>query len=302
MSIQSIEGPDGHIHRFTPDGKSLIVFCSDQYSISVLQYRGVGDAQEMLMDLDKEYLAPTDFTFRNLHIRREIFDRIFRLRHLVPVIGEGYWHTYLSREFCLFVDKGRFIILAAMAPTTVGVQCSDYVEYTDLWDEIRICEHSFYLVDILNGSVVDTLRYYDEAITLPHQQGVGFHERTLAIFQIYRQAIEIIRITEDNKFHKVMKIAAFGCPEDRSLFLRTHRFMPPPDSNTSLPLSFLKQKILSHMFRKVISIESTPVHFKELTTYYRNFPQVSSDKLRAELINAMFSFCCPLADRKDANQ
>lgn len=276
LSIQDVHCPDGCIRHFTPDGKMLVVFCSDRHHILVLNYRGLGAAQEMLIDFDKDYLPANDYTGRNLHIRRQIFKRLFVKRHQICVVSKGHWNGNLNHDFCLFVDEGRIVLLASVAPATFAEDMNfNFFEYADILDDTRTDEYYFYLVDLVTGTVTDTLYYMEENIFLPHHQGVGFHDNILAICLIYRQAIDLIRITKEAKFERITTVAAFGSPEDRNLYLKTHEIVQPAYSISSLHLSHMKQKILTYNYRELQSIVCPEQRSKEISFYYWSFPYVS---------------------------
>lgn len=87
VSIINVEKPPCYLRKFSLDGKYLIAFSSDQTRLEIYQYRGITSAMELTAGVTEEMVANFNMGL-NLEIRSKIFDKLFKLKHVVETSRE----------------------------------------------------------------------------------------------------------------------------------------------------------------------------------------------------------------------
>lgn len=86
FTVVNVEKPPCFLRKFSPDGRHLVAFSSDQTSIEIYWYRGPCSAAHLLRDFGGDHLGSGA---ESAHVRSTIFNEFFRLRHIVNVSGNG---------------------------------------------------------------------------------------------------------------------------------------------------------------------------------------------------------------------
>uniref|UniRef100_A0A1B0FR86 Uncharacterized protein n=1 Tax=Glossina morsitans morsitans TaxID=37546 RepID=A0A1B0FR86_GLOMM len=280
LTIQNVDKPLVYLRKFTPDGQLLLGFSFDQCHLEVFKYQGVGYVMDLLLTQQGECVTASDSSFHSLHIRQSIFDRMLKKLYSLRLVKQsGPIKSHINREFSAFF-RDSFVLLAAVSESYSSFDSfKRLVEYADLWDDTDHFNYTFFLVDLKSGSVSDKLIYNDDSFMLSHNHSVSVYEHTLAILSNCRQCIDLIQIDSKGKFQRLFTLGPFGSDLDRERILNTQ----PPSSYVyhistdrfdTLPLSHLKQKILSYMYRNIMETEDKSIRLKKLKDFYLNFPHV----------------------------
>lgn len=87
LSIINVEKPPCYLRKFSLDGKYLIAFSSDQTKLEIYLYQGVHNALGLTSGVTEEMVANFNMGL-NLEIRSKIFDKLFKLKHVVETSRE----------------------------------------------------------------------------------------------------------------------------------------------------------------------------------------------------------------------
>nr|XP_027225566.1 DET1 homolog [Penaeus vannamei] len=105
FTVTNVQKPPCFLRKFSPDGRFLIAFSSDQTSIEIYRYMGPSAAADLLHWCEgTSVLKETEQ--KTFEIRRNIFDRFFKLTHTVNVATNC---EQLNRECSLFTDNGKYV-------------------------------------------------------------------------------------------------------------------------------------------------------------------------------------------------
>ncbi|MPC16383.1 DET1 [Portunus trituberculatus] len=190
FTVTNVQKPPCFLRKFSPDGRQ---------SGAVLKENGP----------------------KTHEIRRNIFDRFFRLKHTVSVATNG---EQLNRECSLFTDDGKYVI--------VGSASVDVVNSIDHFDMYRnnesvtpnprspLEDYTLHIVDIEMGRLTDSRTFMHDKIFLSHNQGLYLYRHTLAVLSVQHQTIHIFQITPDGYFMDVRTIGRV-CYEDDDYLLAT---------------------------------------------------------------------------------
>ena len=146
------------------------------------------------------------------------FGHFFRLKYEKTLLNnEGI----LSKDFSLFTDDGRFVLVAAVAAvarfpheaTTVpgALKCLPTLETT-----------TFLVVELATGVVRDRRVFKNDSISLAHQCGVHLYRNTLAVTSIQYQRVHLFQIKENGALCEFQQIGNL-CHQDDELFLAHHQ-------------------------------------------------------------------------------
>lgn len=105
----------------------LIAFSSDQSSVEVYSFKGCSSASD-LIDGWTEEIVPNFNKDRCYEIRSKIFDRFFKLKHVVNMDGS---EKQLNRECSLFCNDGRHVIVGSASFVSEESRPHFYELYTN---------------------------------------------------------------------------------------------------------------------------------------------------------------------------
>ncbi|XP_075170016.1 de-etiolated protein 1 abo [Haematobia irritans] len=278
LTIQNVDKPLSFLRKFTPDGSMLLAFSNDQRSLEVYQYNGVGQVAYLYEKQHGECITAADHSLDSLHIRQVLFNKLFKKKYTVQLIRAGSPTRHvLNREFSLFLDDGHYVLLASVAGGSIFPIYQAYQEYPDLFDDADLYDYTFHLVDLKKGCVADTLRLEHDFIVLSHNHSVSLYGRTLAILSTYRQCIELLELDADGKLKKLYTIGPYGSNLDRDRILEHQRQCNNPlDHTHSVPLSHLKQKILTFFYTKALEEPTEFLRKEKLKQFYKHFGLIES--------------------------
>ncbi|KAL9875611.1 DET1 homolog isoform 1-T1 [Glossina fuscipes fuscipes] len=281
LTVQNVDKPLVYLRKFTPDGQLLLGFSYDQCHLEVFKYQGVGYVMDLLLTQQGECVTASDSSLYSLHIRQCIFERMLKRVYCLRLVKQsGPFKSHINREFSAFFRDGTFVLLAAVSESYSSFDSfKRLVEYADLWDDIDHFNYTFFLVNLKTGIVSDKLIYNDDSLMLSHNRSVSVYEHTLAILSNCRQCIDLTQIDSNGKFKRLFTLGPFGSDLDRERILSTQQpsscvYHISTESFDTLPLSHLKQKILSYMYRNIMETEDKSIRLKKLKDFYFNFSHV----------------------------
>ncbi|KAM7343157.1 de-etiolated protein 1 abo [Cochliomyia hominivorax] len=277
LTVQNVDKPHGFLRKFTPDGQLLLAFTVDQKSLDVYHYQGIATVGDLLSNQQYECITAADHSLQSLHIRQQLFNTLFKKHFKIPIItAPTASRHFLNREFSLFLDNGRYVLLASMAGGSIFPNYLAYHQYPDLFDDTELYDYIFYLVDLRRGCIADTFKLEHDFVVLSHNHSVSLYDRTLAILSTYRQCIELLELNiVTGKLQRLYTVGPFGSDLDRDRILAHQRNMNfQIDPGRNLPFSHLKQKILTYMYREIMELSSPLEKREQLKEFYKNFAQI----------------------------
>lgn len=277
FTVVNVEKPPCFLRKFSPDGKHLVAFSSDQTSIEIYWYRGPCAAAHLLRGFSGDHLGSEA---ESAQVRSTIFSEFFRLRHIVNVSGNG--GEQLNRECSLFTDDCRHVIVGSAM----------YVPeepHPFFWDMHRnnesvspsprspLEDYSLHLVDMVTGTLKDKRTFKTDKIFLSHNQGLYLYRDTLAVLSVQHQTVHIFKVTKEGHFVDVRTVGRF-CYEDDELlvssaFLAAGRSEQRPYCERTL--NSLKHRLLVHLYRQA-EAEQNPTALRK---FYQHFDQLCDLRL-----------------------
>lgn len=79
FKIVNIEKPACYLRKFSPCGKHLIAFSSDQASLEIYEFRGCAAASDLIGEEWTDELVPNINRDKFYDIRSKIFERLFKV-------------------------------------------------------------------------------------------------------------------------------------------------------------------------------------------------------------------------------
>ncbi|XP_068150609.1 DET1 homolog [Drosophila tropicalis] len=243
--------PNVFIRKFTPDGSKLLAFSHDQRSLHVYKYKGISSARlGHLMQAAKvgtsEYFTGNDNSSSS-RLTNTIFDEIFDTTDCLKLRlcqGDSVRY-YLHREFSIFLEDGRYVLLAAICMTNGAIATRDYIRYPDLFDKLDAFSYIFYVVDLVQGLITDTLSLPQDSIQIPHNYGVSVVGSAVAIMSRLYQCIYMYELVDG----RLIKQETIG-PRPRDLNDQPMD-IGVLDVTTLLPITHIKQRVLSFLYRQI---------------------------------------------------
>ncbi|CAD7012018.1 unnamed protein product [Ceratitis capitata] len=268
----------GFIRKFTPDGKMLISFSLQKDALWVFKYKGVGSVQNSLRSCYEEVVDC------DLDIDPDLAQDLFNFHLAIPIITEQYSRWTLNREFSIFLENGRYVLLAARCYINyISVPREYYLKYPDIHDDTEIFDYTFFLVDLKEGIVSDTYKIRDY-VSLNNNYGVSAVGNLIAITSYCRQCIDILEVHNGklvslcqlNKEQETMR------REQLNHELHTNGVPEPPMKGI---LSPLKQQCISHLYKEANACNCCE-RKERLLKFYKDFPLYEEVKLaKSQFIN-----------------
>ncbi|XP_055635322.1 DET1 homolog [Toxorhynchites rutilus septentrionalis] len=278
VTVMHVEKPACYLRKFSPDGKYLIAFSCDQTSLEIYTYHGCS-AAAVLFDRceDTELIERCGEESENYDIRRYIFEKLFKLKHVVSMDDN---EKQLNRECSLFTNDGKYVIVGSALFIPEENRPHFYELYTnnEAIKPTASCpleDYTLYIVDIKNGYISDSKDFKVDKIMLSHNQGVYLYNDTLAVLSIQHQTIHIFSIAEGT-FIIERAIGRFCCPDESYLYnlgtagteaTANMRAFREPTINS------LKHKILIFLFRHAQAKVESGEDRHALRTFYRRFDE-----------------------------
>jgi de-etiolated-1 len=259
------------LRKFSPCGKFLIAFSSDQSSLEIYEFKGASAAGDLIGENWTDEVVPNVNRDKAYEIRSKIFDKLFKLKHVVNMDGS---EKQLNRECSLFCNDGKHVIVGAAILISDDQRPHFYELYTnnEFISTTANCpleDYTLYIIDLIEGRITDSIEFKNDKIILSHNQGLYLYNDTLAVLSIQHQTIHVYHILEGSFMH-VRQIGRFCCDEEQFLYSSTSgnisRAFREPTINS------LKHRILVHLFNqaKARYIEGDRVALRK---FYQNFDQ-----------------------------
>ncbi|XP_011184273.1 DET1 homolog [Zeugodacus cucurbitae] len=262
LSILNVGSTLGFIRKFTPDGKLLLCFSAEHNCICVYKYIGVGRVQHALFGIKSEAVPATFQT--GVLLTRQLFPLLWRIQ----IFPETERDWQLHREFSIFIDEGRYVLLAAKSIMgNSNMPREHYLNFPDLYDNTDISDYTFYLIDLHKGVISDVYKLRD-FVFLSHNYGVSIAGHTIAILSRCRQCIDVLQVREGKFFlqYQVNREQETTRREELEIELHTKGVPEPFMKGIYSPL---KQHCLSYLFKEAYSDEIEQP--EKLRLFYRNF-------------------------------
>lgn len=271
LSIINVEKPPCYLRKFSLDGKYLIAFSSDQTRLEIYQYQGITAALELTSGVTEEMVANFNMGL-NLEIRSKIFDKLFKLKHVVETSRE----KQLNRECSLFTPDCRYVILGAAAFIPEDLRPNFYLLYTNNESitptaSSPLEDYTLYIIDLKEGVISDSRDFAVDKIILSHNQGLYLYENILAVLSIQHQTIHIFHI-KDGTFTLLRSIGRFCSQEEQYLYnscvqTNTTRAFREPTINS------LKHRILVFLHNEAKKKEESGDQMA-IRRFYQHFDSV----------------------------
>ncbi|XP_046737086.1 DET1 homolog [Diprion similis] len=275
FTVVNVEKPPCFLRKFSPDGRYLVAFSSDQTSIEVYEYRGASAAAALLADCKGEYVGHKNDE-RTFRIRSSVFNQFFKAKWIVNVAQSN---EQLNRECSLFTDDGRYVIVGSAAYIPDELRPHFYQIYSNneaLTPNPRspLEDYSLHLVDLRAGRLCDTRHFKVDKIYLSHNQGLYLFKDILAVLSVQHQTIHIFQIL-DGMFINVRTIGRF-CLEDDGYLVTTA--WPTVNSRPfrDVTINSLKHKLLVYLFKRAKCISDSTRDPYELRRFYQYFDQLKA--------------------------
>ncbi|EDW09703.2 DET1 homolog [Drosophila mojavensis] len=261
--------PPVYLRKFTPDGSKLLGFSHDQRSFIVYAYKGIGAAGVNQLFSEAGVGSSETFTGpHSQHLRNTVFEKLFKTKYVLRLCQGESARFYLHREFSVFLDDSRYVLLAGMYVLQgYNLAVSEYERYPDVFDKVDPFSYIFYVVDLQKGVVTDEVLLHQESICLSHNHGISVHGHTIAILSRLRQCIYIYELVNGRLIkqeHEIGPRPLHCCFQDASSM-----FMVMLDVNTLLPITHIKQRVLSFLYRQIEP--NSPQANQEYQEFYKNF-------------------------------
>ncbi|XP_011206910.2 DET1 homolog [Bactrocera dorsalis] len=262
LSILNVGSTLGFIRKFTPDGKLLLSFSVEHNCLCVYKYIGVGRVQHALYGIVDDVVSATDQT--GVLLAKQLFPLLWT----IPIFPDNETDWQLHREFSIFIDEGRYVLIATKnIAAHINIPRQYYLNFPDVFDDSDIFDFAFHLIDLHKGVISDVYRLRDY-VFLSHNYGVSIAGNTLAILSRCRQCIDVLEVREGKFYikYQVNREQETTRREDLEHELQTNGV---PEPFIKGILSPLKQHILSYLYKEAISNEIE--RLAKLRIFYKNF-------------------------------
>lgn len=273
FTVTNIQKPPCFLRKFSPDGRFLIAFSADQMSIEIFRYMGPSAAADLLHWCEGTNVLK-DNDAKSHEIRKNIFDRFFKLKHTVNVATNG---EQLNRECSLFTDDGRYVIVGSASP-----EDNNIIDHFDLYRNNEsvtpnprspLEDYTLHIIDMEMGQLCDYRTFKHDKIFLSHNQGLYLYGQTLSVLSVQHQTIHIFQITPNGTFLDVRTIGRI-CYEDDDYILATvcpDRMERNYQHNRESVINCLKHRLLVFLYRRAEALSKKEGNPRALREYFHYF-------------------------------
>ncbi|KAH8298280.1 hypothetical protein KR018_012478 [Drosophila ironensis] len=264
LTVESIWIPPVYLRKFTPDGSKLLAFSQDQRSLLIYKYKGFSSAA--VGELVREAKVGASERSQNGRLQNEIFGKLFATKDAVNLrLCQGECgRYYLHREFSVFLENGRYVLLAAMSVLRSALPTSAYVRFPDMYDKLDAYSYVFFMVDVELGMVTDKLFLPQDSIEIAHNHGISVFGNSIAIMSRLFQCIYLYEMVEG----RLISQETIG-PQPRDFHYRACSEVGNLDATTVLPITHIKQRVLTFLYRQIVG--DGPEARKMQQQFYKNF-------------------------------
>ena len=271
----NIKVPPGYLRKFSPNGRHLVAFSSDQKSVLIYEYLGAGAANNLYdRDITKEQL------------KMMLFDQFFKSKYFISVSDI---HENLNRECSLFTEDCQYIIVGS----SVYIQDDPYPSFYEIFrgnedispqGQFRPEDYTLHIVDMLGGFVTDCHQFKCDKIHLAHNQGLSLCGSKLAVLSVQHQTIHLFEIS-NGAFIPLHQVGRFCYPDDKVVYDRaesdlsanyrdgTGQAMHHPSHEKWF--NSLKQRLLCWLLRRAEAL-STSTNKMHIVQYFQRFDDVAA--------------------------
>lgn len=251
LSIVAVEAPAIFLRKFTPDGRYLLAFSQDQYSLLVYEFMGTAKAASLVFPhmFDVCYGTPSfqeSPTNELNRMQRNIFNILFKKRRTIYI---GHFSTQLCRECSIFTSDGDHVIIGG-SRQIIEDRPSFYVTFrtNDTLANLLPEDIKIFLVNFKTGIVTDYLTLDMDKINLSNNHGMHLHKNSFAVLSILHQTIYTYEIL-NGRFNRIHVIGQFCNEDDRQLYNNTYpaRLYQPFKEIT---FNSIKQRLLTFLFKR----------------------------------------------------
>nr|NP_524784.1 abnormal oocyte [Drosophila melanogaster]AAF53040.1 abnormal oocyte [Drosophila melanogaster] len=267
LTIDSITIPPIYLRKFTPDGRKLLAFSQDQRSLLIYSYGGSSCAAVGELIRQADVGSGECFSSQDTILKSRIFERLFPTKETLNLCQGDFGLYYLHREFSVFLEEGRYAMLAAMTVVRGALPVDDYVRYPDLFDKVDAFSYVFFLVDLKLGVVTDRLILPNDSIVIAHNHGISVFGSTVMMMSRLHQCVYVYWVN-DGKFHQQETIG----PRPRDFIEKATTDFDNLDATTVLPITHIKQRVLSFLYRKINDKSGNPTESQK--SFYKNFEYI----------------------------
>ncbi|XP_017153344.1 DET1 homolog [Drosophila miranda] len=269
LTIDYVAVPLVYLRKFTPDGSKLLAFSHDQKSLHIYKYKGFGASGVGELICETEIGETECYTAGKIGpgtLKNTIFDRLFATNdvRILRLCQGDYGRFYLHREFSVFLENGRYVLLAAMCILHGALATADYISYPDLFDKLDAFSYIFFVVDLVLGVVTDRLFLPQDSIVIGHNHGISVHDSLVAIMSRLYQCIYIYEVVAG----RLVKRDTIG-PRPRGFIDEVSSDIGVLDANTIFPITHIKQRVLSFLYRQIDGNSSRSS--QRYQDFYKNF-------------------------------
>lgn len=271
-----VQVPPGYLRKFSPNGRHLLAFSSDQKSVLVYDYLGGGASCDLYYS--------TNVGSEQLKMR--LFDKFFKLRHLISAPDV---HENLNRECSLFTEDCQYVIVGSSG----FIQDDPYPPFYEIFRsnedispqvQFRMEDYTLHIVDMLGGFVTDSHQFKCDKIQLAHNQGLSLCGSKLAVLSVQHQTIHLFHIS-NGAFVPLHQIGRFCYPDDKFVYERagadlsgniregTGEALHHPSHEKWF--NSLKQRLLCWLLARAEAL-SSPTNRLHLVKYFQRFDDVAS--------------------------
>ena len=270
-----VQVPPGYLRKFSPNGRHLLAFSSDQKSVLVYDYLGCGACCSLYSQrIDADQL------------KMNLFDRLFKLRHFISAPDI---HENLNRECSLFTEDCQDVIVGSSCLIPDDPYPSQYEIFhgnEDISPQVhfKMEDYTLYMVDMLGGFVTDSYQFKCDKIQLAHNQGLSLCGSKLAVLSIQHQTIHLFEISH-RTFVPLHQVGRFCYPDDKLVYERAGADLSGNlQDGTGFSLhhpshdkwfNSLKQRLMCWLLRRAESL-STPSNKEDLVKFFQRFDDIAS--------------------------
>ncbi|KAI9355962.1 De-etiolated protein 1 Det1-domain-containing protein [Zopfochytrium polystomum] len=219
QTLHNVSAPHCVFRKFTPDGKYLVSFSKNLHSLQLFEFKGSSatdhlassrsmtdygpkgahshtrDSQEdpadflpncspESVDEESEPEVPAD----------EEFKTFFEFAYEIPLT---FGAEMLNKDFCLFTNDGKYVILASAVSSFSPVTR----KYPHSLDCLKALDDiTFWLINIECAFVCDKLVFSQDYIILNNHSGVQLRDDILAITSVQNQSIHFVHVNAAGRF------------------------------------------------------------------------------------------------------
>ena len=130
----------------------MIAFSSDQASVEIYNFQGCSAAGDLFGEWSEE-VVPNINKDKAYEIRSKIFDKLFKLKHVVNMDGS---EKQLNRECSLFCNDGKHCIVGSAILISDDLRPHFYELYTnnEFISTTANCpleDYTLYIIDLIEG-------------------------------------------------------------------------------------------------------------------------------------------------------